>query len=66
MTSPRPRPRWRRRSPAPRSTTRPPDPAENTDAAYEVHAHKDTSFITITLDKDFNVVKTETNARQHH
>jgi hypothetical protein len=42
------------------------DPAENTDAAYEVHAHKGTSFITITLDKNFKVVKTETNSRQHH
>jgi hypothetical protein len=42
------------------------DPAENTGAAYEVHAHKGTSFITITLDKDFKVVKTETNTRQHH
>src|SRR3954465_7841951 len=44
----------------------PEDPAENTDAAYEVHAHKGTSFITITLDKNFKVVKTETNSRQHH
>ena len=42
------------------------DPAENTGAAYEVHAHKGTSFITILLDKDFKVVKTETNTRHQH
>lgn len=41
------------------------DPAENTGAAYEVHAHKGTSFITILLDKDFKVVTTETNTRHH-
>jgi uncharacterized membrane protein YkoI len=42
------------------------DPAENTGAAYEVHARKGTSFITILLDKDFKVVKTETDAGHHH
>lgn len=41
------------------------DPAENTGAAYEVDAHKGTSFITVLLDKDFKVVKTETNTRHH-
>jgi hypothetical protein len=42
------------------------DPAENTGAAYEVHAHKGTSFITILVDKDFNVVKMETSTDHHH
>ena len=42
------------------------DPAENTGAAYEVHAHKGASFVTVLLDKDFKVVKTETHTGHRH
>ena len=42
------------------------DPAENTGAAYEVHAHTSTKQMTVLLDKDFKVVKTETRTGRHH
>jgi hypothetical protein len=41
------------------------DPAENTGAAYEVHAHTSSGEVTILLDKSFKVVKTETHAGRH-
>jgi hypothetical protein len=42
------------------------DPGENTGAAYEVHAHTSTKQVTVLLDKDFKVIKTETNTGRHH
>jgi len=42
------------------------DPAENTGAAYEVHAHTSTKQVTVLLDKDFKVIKTETDTGRHH
>jgi hypothetical protein len=42
------------------------DPAENTGAAYEVHAHTSSGEVTVLLDKDFKVVKTETHAGGRH
>jgi hypothetical protein len=42
------------------------DPAENTGAAYEVHVHTSSKQVTVLLDKDFNVVKTETRTGHRH
>jgi hypothetical protein len=42
------------------------DPAENTGAAYEVHAHTSSKQVTVLLDKDFKVVKTETRTGRPH
>ena len=42
------------------------DPAENTGAAYEVHAHTSTEQVTVLLDKDFKVIKTQTNTGHGH
>jgi hypothetical protein len=41
------------------------DAAENTGAAYEVHAHTSSGEVTVLLDGDFNVVKTETHTGRH-
>jgi hypothetical protein len=41
------------------------DPAENTGAAYEVHAHTSTGEVTVLLDKSFKVVKQETHTGRH-